>query len=109
MSRYVLQPKPDKQNVVCATVGWDRPLQTFFAQVFFCTEGEPDEGEALIWVGTKPGELLSADGVIALIAPHVDVFEDLADRLTADMHATAGFRDGPHQTAVKRTLFGSIH
>ncbi len=39
-----------------ATVGWDRPLQTFFAQVIFATEDEPDEGEALIWVGTEPSE-----------------------------------------------------
>jgi len=109
MSRYVLQPKPDKQDIVCATVGWDRPLQTFFAQVFFRTEDEPDEGEALIWVGTEPGELLSADGVIALVDPHVDVPADLADQLTADMRRTAGSRDGPYQTAVKRTLFGSIH
>lgn len=45
MSRHDLQAKPDSPDVVRATVGWDRPLQTFFAQVFFRTEDEPAEGE----------------------------------------------------------------
>ncbi len=55
MSRYDLKSRPDMPDVVRAAVGWDRPLQTFFAQVFFRTTDEPDEGEALIWVGTEPG------------------------------------------------------
>ena len=36
MSRHDLQPKADKPDVVRATIGWDRPLQTFFAQVWTC-------------------------------------------------------------------------
>lgn len=84
MSRHDLQPKADQPHVVRATVGWDRPLQTFFAQVFFRTEDEPDEGEALIWLGTEPGEMLTPEAVIAVVAPHVEMPPDLAERLDAE-------------------------
>jgi hypothetical protein len=109
MSRHDLQPKADQPHVVRATVGWDRPLQTFFAQVFFRTEDEPDEGEALIWFGTAPGELLTPEAVIAIVAPHVTVPTDLVDTLDADMRATIGIKDGAQQAEAKRSRFGSIH
>lgn len=109
MSRHNLQPKPDQPHVVKATVGWDRPLQTFFAQVFFVTEDEPDEGEALIWLGTEPGELLTPEAAIAIVRPHVLVPLDLANQLEAEMRDTVGVKDGSHQAAAKRSLFGSVH
>lgn len=109
MSRHDLQPRADQPLVVRATVGWDRPLQTFFAQVFFVTEDEPEEGEALIWIGTEPGERPSAEAVIEIVAPHTIVPVGLADQLAEDLRATAGIKDGGHQNAAKRSLFGSIH
>lgn len=109
MSRHELQPKPGRKDVVRAVVGWDRPLQTFFAQVFFETDDEPEEGEVRIWLGTAPGELLTAEAVIAIVAPYAVVPADLADRLTADMQATIGIEDGQHQVAAKQSLFGSTH
>lgn len=109
MSRHDLQPKADKPDIVRATVGWDRPLQTFFAQVFFRTEDEPDEGEALIWVGTDPGELLTAEAAIAIVAPHAEVPADLAEQLMSEMRETVGMKDGCQQAAAKRSLFGLIH
>lgn len=109
MSRHDLEAKPGSEGVVRATIGWDRPLQTFFAQVFFTTEDEPVEGEALIWLGTEPGEFLTAEAAIAIVAPHAIVPADLADQLTADMRATAGVADGQHQAAAKRRLFGTVH
>ena len=109
MSRHDLQPRPDQPHVVRATVGWDRPLQTFFAQVFFVTEDEPDEGEALIWIGTEPGELLTPEAAIAVVEPHVVLPADLAAKLEAEMRETIGMTDGAHQAAAKRSLFGSIH
>ena len=109
MSRHDLPPKPGIAGVVKATIGWDRPLQTFFAQVFFATEDEPEEGEALVWVGTEPGELLTVEAAIEIVAPHAIVPEDLAARLTADIAATVGVRDSARQAAVKRSQFGSVH
>jgi len=109
MSRHHLQPKADQPHVVRAIIGWDRPLQMFFAQVFFVTEDEPEEGEALIWIGTEPGELLTPEAAIAIVEPHAIVPENLAVRLGAEMRETIGVKDGSHQAAAKRSLFGSVH
>ena len=46
MSRHILTPRPDQPEIVAIVVGWDRPLQTFFAQVFARTEAEPESWEA---------------------------------------------------------------
>lgn len=107
MSRHELKPKPDQPSVIKAVIGWDRPLQTFFAQVFTPTEAE--EGEATIWLGTEPGELASPEAAIAVVAPYAIIPDDLADRLQAEMQATVGIKDGAHQQAAKRQMFGSIH
>lgn len=109
MSRHDLQPRADQPHVLRAVIGWDQPLQTFFAQVFYSTEDEPEEGEALIWIGTEPGELLTPEAAIAIVEPHAIIPAALADRLTTDMRATIGHRDGVHQAEIKRGLFGSIH
>lgn len=109
MSRHDLQPKQERPDVVCAAIGWDRPLQTFFAQIFFRTDEAPDEGQALIWVGTEPGELLTAEAAIAIVAPYAHIPDDLAARLSADMNATRGVKDGAYQIEAKKRLFGSIH
>lgn len=109
MSRHDLQPKVDQPHVVRATVGWDRPLQTFFAQVFFVTQDEPEEGKPLIWIGTEPGALLTPEAAIAIVEPHAIVPEDLAAKLAAELRETIGVKDGSHQAAAKRRLFGSVH
>lgn len=109
MSRHDLEPRPDAVGVVRATIGWDRPLQTFFAQVFWRTADEPEQGEPLVWLGTEPGELYTAEAAIAVVAPHAVVPDDLAVRLTADMEATIGVKDSAEQAAIKRRLFGSTH
>lgn len=109
MSRHELKPKPDQVSVIKAVIGWDRPLQTFFAQVFTLTEAGDEEGEATIWLGTEPGELASPEAAIAVVAPYAIIPEDLADRLQAEMQATVGIKDGAHQQAAKRRIFGSIH
>jgi len=109
MSRHELLPKGVNTDIVGAAVGWDRPLQTFFAQVFFRTEAEPDEGEALIWRGTEPGELPTPEAAIALVAPYAAIPDGLTAQLDAEMRATAEVRDGPHQRAAKQRLFGTTH
>ena len=107
MSRYELDPRPEAEGVTRAVVGWDRPLQTFFAQIFMI--GLEDEEEATIWVGTEPGELPTAAAAIAVVAPYAIVPADLAERLEDDLRATAGFVDGPEQRRAKDALFGRLH
>jgi len=109
VSSHDLVPKANQPHVVRATVGWDRPLQTYFAQVFFVTDDEPVEGEALIWIGTAPGELLTAEAAIAIVEPHAIVPDGLAAQLESEMRETIGLRDGAHQAAVKKRMFGTVH
>lgn len=124
MSRHRLAPRPECPEVLRAVVGFDRPLQTLFAQVFSRTpeaedpeagsardnkEDGDEDGEILLWVGTEPGELLDPEAAIALVAPHAVIPDDLAARLREEMNAAAGKRDGAHQIEVKRILFGSQH
>ncbi|MCF8708690.1 hypothetical protein [Rhizorhapis sp. SPR117] len=108
MSRYELKPRPGN-GIIKAVVGWDRPLQSFFAQIFTPTDEEPEEGEATIWLGTEPGELPSPEVAIRVLEAYVDIPERLAADLAADMNATVGVKDGLHQAEAKRRLFGSIH
>ena len=110
MSRHHLDPRPEASDVRRGTVGWDRPLQTFFAQIFTRSEDpEDEEGTVFIWQGTEPGELPTAEAALAIVRPDVIVPAGLAERLTAEMTATIGTRDSRHQADVKRRLFGSIH
>lgn len=108
MSRYELTPRPGN-GVIKAVIGWDRPLQTFFAQIFTPTEEEPDEGEATIWLGTEPGELATPEAAIRVVEAYADIPDTLAATLRADMNATIGVKDGAHQAEAKQRLFGSIH
>lgn len=108
MSRYELKPRP-RNGVIKAVIGWDRPLQTFFAQVFTPTDEEPEEGEATIWLGTEPGELPSPEAAIRVVEAYVEIPATLPADLAADMAATIGVKDGAHQAEAKKGLFGSIH
>lgn len=88
----------------------DATLPTqFFAQIFTPTDEEPEEGEATIWLGTEPGELPSPEIAIRVVEAYADIPETLAADLAADMSATVGVKDGLHQAAAKRRLFGSIN
>lgn len=105
MSRYELKAKPDTPRVVRAVVGWDRPLQTYFAQVF--TLDDDDEEEATIWEGTSLRELPTADDALALVSPHAIVPDDLLARLEADEAGSRSQTDGPFQLGMKKLIFRS--
>jgi len=55
MSRRDIPIKDGERRAVRAVVGYDRPLETFFAQVFE-TDADGEE-DAFLWQGTFPGEL----------------------------------------------------
>ena len=99
MSRHELRPRCRDTIVTRCAVGWDRPLATFFAQVF--SVNEEGEEEAHIWVGTWPGELRSASAAIAIVTEHCDIPGDLAARLEIDRLAALAARDGRLQADVK--------
>lgn len=88
MSRHELRPLPDAVVVTRGMVGWDRPLQTFFAQLF--SINTEDEEEAHVWVGTLPGELKTAASAIAVVSADCVVTDDLGAKLETDRLATLG-------------------
>ncbi|MEP9404559.1 hypothetical protein [Sphingomonas sp. VNH70] len=80
MSRYELDAHLDRPEVSHAVVGWDRPLATYFVQVFL-----KDTDEIAYWWGAAPGEVTTADAAIALVAPFAVVPGDLAANLRRDV------------------------
>ena len=65
-SRHEFTGKADATKVA---LGWDRPLDTFFVQIFRPDEDEEGEDSAFLWVGTAPGELSTAASAIAVARP----------------------------------------
>ena len=57
-------------------LGWDNPLQTFFAQVW---PGHDDDAweEPLLWVGCLAGELATIDALTGALEPFGEIPEDL--------------------------------
>jgi hypothetical protein len=104
MSRHVLQPRADRPDVAEATIGWDRPLATFFVQAF--APQVDGEDHIIEWCGTEPGELPTPEAAIAIAFVFAIVSDELAATLHADRAATSDQVDSPWQTRLKRRLFG---
>lgn len=103
MSRHEIPAKPENSKITRGTVGWDRPLQTFFAQMFAHSDEEGEE-EAIVWVGSVPGELPSAAAALAVIAPYCEIPAGLAATLETDRLKTLAQQDGPAQRTAKLGL-----
>lgn len=95
---------PGKDLASTVTLGWDRPLGTFFVQVFL----EEVEHE-LVWRGTFPGELSSAAAAIAIAAPYANLPVTLGAILETDRLRALGGIDGPAQIAVRPFLIPAGH
>jgi hypothetical protein len=81
MSRYKLTARDDRPDIDHAVLGWDRPLETFFAQVF--TKASPEE-DAIVWVGTDYREIRSPEAAIAAVEQYAIVPDDMRSRLLND-------------------------
>lgn len=99
MSRHTF---PGKGGASEVAIGWDRPLATFFVQVFRPDPLEAGEETAFIWVGTDIGELPTAAAAISIAAPHADLPGTLGATLETDRLKTVAASDGPAQTIIKR-------
>ena len=99
MSRHELRALPQAVVVTRGVVGWDRPLQTFFAQLF--SINEEDEDEAHVWVGTFPRELETAAAALAVVSGDCIVPEGLSASLETERLATLGTFDSRLQADMK--------
>jgi hypothetical protein len=98
MSRYEF---PAKEGLTTLVIGWDRPLNTFFVQVYgpaTAANAEPVEVE---WQGTSPSELPTAAHALRVARTFADLPDDLGQTLETDRLGTLGIADGPAQVALQ--------
>ncbi len=55
MSRHVIPNAPGSPKTCETVVGWDAPLETFFATCF--DSAKPEDDSEVFWVGIERGEL----------------------------------------------------
>jgi len=79
MSRYRIPSKNAKHNVY---IGWDNPMQTFFAQVTDPTLDE--EHQMVFWTGGMPEEVGSVETLQESLKPYADIPEDVKGNLVRD-------------------------
>lgn len=92
---------PGKGVASSVSIGWDRPLDTFFVQVMQPHPRIDDEEALYIWRGTSPGELPTAAAAIEIAGEFADLPETLGATLETDRLKTLGTFDGPAQQAMK--------
>ncbi|GLK47021.1 MULTISPECIES: hypothetical protein [Novosphingobium] len=98
MSRYEF---PGRSEGVRVSMGWDRPLATFFVQVTQSGGGRDEQDDMLVWQGTCPGEISTAAQAVRIARDHADLPDGLGRVLETDRLRTLGIEDGPAQRAGK--------
>lgn len=86
MSRYEI---PARDRSLSVVVGWDNPLQTFFAQVAqpAPADDDGDDDPILLWIGTDSREVITVEDLARHLAPFADLPADVAERLCVDRAA----------------------
>ncbi len=101
MSRYDI---PTRDPGLSAVVGWDNPLQSYFAQVLRPETADDDDDNVVLWVGAAPREVVTVENLARYLAPFADLAPQVAEQLCADRAAKLG--QAP--TAVQQTLLSIV-
>jgi hypothetical protein len=104
MSRHVF---PGHSGATSVALGWDRPLESFYVQVFRPDPDDEGEEASFIWKGTDIGELPTPASAIAIAAPWATLPDDIARTLELDRLKTSAKGDGIAQVAAKRWIEGN--
>lgn len=78
MSRFAI---PGKHPELSVAVGWDEPLQTFFAQV---ERPGSDSDDLVLWLGTRYREHARPEGMATALSPYADLERKTIERLNED-------------------------
>lgn len=81
MSRYILPGKKHNHQIV---VGFDNPLQTYFAQVEELQEDLNKDPKILVWVGTSYEEIADVEKICNCVSEYGNVPEYVKTRLKED-------------------------
>lgn len=91
------------------TIGWDRPLGTFFVEVLRPHPAIKGEDETVEWHGTEPGEVPTAAAAIAIAARFADLPIGLGATLETERLKTLATSDGVAQLSMKALIRKSRH
>ena len=80
MSRYQVAAKDPEKYAI--TIGWDTPLQTYFAQVV--RKDTDRDWDMALWAGTHPRELHSVAELQETIKPYADIPRETQNALACD-------------------------
>ena len=97
MSRHEVTAK-DASHII--TVGWDNPMQTFFAQVERQQKDEDPRDPILLWLGTEHAEHITPYDLVPLLEPYALLDVQTIKQLNADRFACLDH--GP--TALQRLM-----
>lgn len=103
MSRHDLFAFSKQFNV---TVGWDRPMNTFFAQVEDLKVSDDDGDPIIVWVGTSHSEFLRPEDLQPHIAAYATIPEETLVVLRADRTATLDRGNSQLQREIRRLTEG---
>ena len=84
MSIHELEATTDGMAVI---VGWDPPLNTFFAQVWNRSLEPDDPAAEVLWVGIAYGEIHDPEQVCDAVAPWAKVPDGLVGKLYGEAHS----------------------
>ncbi|WP_404478675.1 hypothetical protein [Novosphingobium sp. BL-52-GroH] len=98
MSRYEF---PAKEGLSTLVIGWDRPLNTFFVQVFGPAPVAGADPVEVEWQGTSPCKLPTAAHALRVARIYADLPDNLGQVLETDRLSTLGIADGLAQIALR--------
>lgn len=79
MSRYNVPSHDGLEHVV----GWDNPMQTFYAQILDPSRPE-DQSEVVLWVGDEPKALPTLEALKGAVQGRIAIPTDVVDKLERD-------------------------
>lgn len=97
MSRHDVESRDPRFQI---TVGWDNPLNTYFAQVED-TEAEDEDDPVVVWVGTSHGEIQAPEALQGFVAKYGNIPEDILEDLRADRAAMLDGGPSPLQRLAR--------
>lgn len=86
MSRYRIPVKDTVKDAekISVHVGWDNPLQTFFATVLMPDPNDEDKDLILLSRGVYPDEITTVSEIATLISPWADMPPATTRRMEQD-------------------------
>jgi hypothetical protein len=98
MSRHEIESFAKRYEVA---VGWDRPLNTYFAQVKDLEDTDEDSDPLIVWVGTSYSEILRPEDLQSHIAPFATIARVTLKALRKDRAHTLDKGNSPLQRAMR--------